>query len=199
MTNKPTNNPANPLGAVLSHKKAQCFSWLWDFSSLLSDLFKHYSQEKNPFWVCVFQIARGHLWIFQLFGTGWIHLPISKGKDLESSGTAFVFFLTMSWSANEWKLGRLNVPYYPQGLIIWQEKQALAEHSWVYSESQRLHALGSAEALLMAGVLFIGVCFVSVLATVSGCWEVGGETYNASGMLTVSTWIQRRPLVCTYK
>lgn len=70
-----------------------------------------------------------------------------------------------------------------------RKKQALAEHSRVYSESQRLpRALGGGEAAAdgWRPLPSVGVCFVSVIAFVSRWPGVGGETYNASVMLLVT-------------
>lgn len=114
-TNTPTNKQPykSPGGHFIPHEGPALFLVVRFLLPVDRFLFKHYFQERNPPRVCVSQIANGHLWVFQLFGAGWTHLPISKGKGLESSGTAYGFLLTMSWSANEWKIGRLNVPYCP--------------------------------------------------------------------------------------
>lgn len=92
-TNQPYKLPGGPFiqleGPVL-------FMVVRFLFPVIGFLFRHFSQERNPPKICVSQIANGHLWVFQLFGAGWIHLLISKGKGLEGSGTAYAFFLTMS-------------------------------------------------------------------------------------------------------
>lgn len=44
-----------------------------------------------------------------------------------------------------------------------------------------------------------GVCFVSATVIILGCWELGGETYNAGVMLTVTRCPRSRCLMGTYK